>query len=64
MVGRHVYRAAPDSSVRAIGTYARYVGRVGALAVALGVGGALAGGQGLAAAAPSSAETDDQDDED
>ena len=35
-----------------VGTYARYVGRVGALAVALGIGGALAGGHGLAAATP------------
>lgn len=58
MTGRHV-ASAGDSSARVIGTYARYVGRVGALAVALGVGGALAGGHGTAGAAPDTGASND-----
>ena len=43
--GLHVAQFGPVSGVDTV--YARYVGRVGALAVALGVGAAMATGQGL-----------------
>ncbi len=42
---------------RRIGEYGRHIGRVGALAIALGVGGALFGGLGTAHGAPDTTQT-------